>query len=132
MQCMCKWYVKSIFKLTNTLNVTHLTIGKQPCLWCLVTIDDLEGNCSLRGPFPARTVESMCDDYKRFIASGGDIKKVKYFNNCKGEPLFPIPLNQVNNQNFMFSHLICACANKGLPSSIAHINGHLLQTLLAT
>ena len=35
--------IKSIFKLTNTLNVTHLTIGKQPCLWCLVTIDDLEG-----------------------------------------------------------------------------------------
>ena len=93
--------------------IVHLTIGKQPCLWCLVAIDDLEGNCSLRGPFPARTVESMCDDYKRFIASGGNIKKVKYFNNCKGEPLFPIPLNQVNNQNFMFSHLICACANKG-------------------
>ena len=98
-----------------------------------MTLDDLEGSCSLRGPFPALTVESMCDDYKRFIASGGDIKEVKFLNNCKGEPLFPIPLNQVNNQkNFTLDQFISACANKGLPSSTTHINGHLLQTLLTT
>ena len=30
----------------------------------------------------------MFDDYKRFVASGGDIRKAKIFNNCKGEPLF--------------------------------------------
>ena len=73
------------------------------------------------GPIPAQTVESMYDDYKGFIASGGDNEKVKFFNNCKGEPLFPIPLNQVNNQNnIMFDQWIYACANKGLPSSMQH------------
>ena len=112
---------------------TYLNIGKQPCLWCLMTLEDLERSCSLRGPFPAWTVESMYDDYRRFIASGGDIKKVKIFNNCKGEPLFPIPLNQVNNQNnIMLDQFICAYANEGQPSSTTRINGHPLQTLFAT
>ena len=58
---------------------TFLEIGKQPCLWCLVTLDDLEKSCSLRAPFPEQTLQSMFDDYKRFEASGGDIRKVKFF-----------------------------------------------------
>ncbi|KAL5469048.1 hypothetical protein EMCRGX_G030239 [Ephydatia muelleri] len=87
-------FLSGDYEFLSAMYGTSGASGKQPCLWCLVTIDDLERNCSLRGPFPARTVESMCNDYKRFIASGGNIKKVKYFNNCKGEPLFPIPLNQ--------------------------------------
>ena len=83
-----------------------------------MTFDDLEGSCSLRGPIPAQTVESMYDDYKRFIASGGDNEKVKF---CKGEPFFPIPLNQINNQNnTMVDQCIYACANKGLPSSMRY------------
>ncbi|KAL5496438.1 hypothetical protein EMCRGX_G012721 [Ephydatia muelleri] len=88
-------FLSGDYEFLSAMYGTSGASGKQPCLWCLVTIDDLERNCSLRGPFPVRTVESMCNDYKRFIASGGNIKKVKYFNNCKGEPLFPIPLNQV-------------------------------------
>ena len=72
--------------------------------------------------------------------TAGDIKKVKFFNNCKGEPLFPIPLNQVNNQNnILLDQCIYACANKGLPSSMhySYINGdleeecHLLDLKLA-
>ena len=42
---------------------TYLNIGKQPCLRCLVTLDDLERSCSLRAPFPERTLQSRFDDY---------------------------------------------------------------------
>ena len=83
-------------KKGNTQHVPTLNIGKQPCLWCLVTLDDLERSCSLRAPFPERTLQSMFDDYKRFEASGGDIREVKFLNNCKGEPLFAIPFTHVN------------------------------------
>ena len=31
-----------------------------------------------------------------FVASGGDIRKAKFLKNCKGEPLFAIPLTHVN------------------------------------
>ena len=31
----------------------------------LVTLEDLEGSCNLKGPFLARKVESMCDDCKK-------------------------------------------------------------------
>ena len=35
--------------------------------------------------------------------------------------MFPIPLNQVNNQNnIMLDQCTYACANKGLPSSMQH------------
>ncbi|KAL5489082.1 hypothetical protein EMCRGX_G018133 [Ephydatia muelleri] len=37
----------------------------------------------------------MLADYQRFIASGGDIKNAKYYNNCINEPFFKIPLSQV-------------------------------------
>ena len=56
-----------------------------------MTLDDLESSCSLRAPFPEQTLQSMFDDYKCFVASRGDIRKVKIFNNCKGEPLFADP-----------------------------------------
>ena len=73
----------------------YRNIGKQPCLWCLVTLD-VERSCSLRVPFPKQTLQSIFDDYKRFVASERDIRKVKIFNTCKGETLFAIPLTQVN------------------------------------
>ncbi|KAL5489111.1 hypothetical protein EMCRGX_G018166 [Ephydatia muelleri] len=102
-------FLSGDYEFLSALYGLSVASGKQQCLWCLVTLDDLEGSCSLRGPFPARTVELMYDDYKRFIASGGDNNKVKFFNNCKG---FPIPLNQV-------------C----LPACTTHINGNLYSLL---
>ena len=29
------------FKLTNTIQVTHLNIANQPCLWCLMTLKEV-------------------------------------------------------------------------------------------
>ena len=67
--------------------------------FCLVTLDDLESGCGLRVAFVKRMLESMhIVDYQRFLAPGGNIKKVNFFNNCKGEPLFSIPHTQINYQ----------------------------------
>ena len=66
-------------------------------------------------PLLAQTVKSMCDDCKKIHSIWRGYKE-----SDKGEePLYPIPINQVNNQNnIMFDQCIHACANKGLPSSM--------------
>lgn len=42
-----------------------------------------------------RSLDTMLADHQRFVASGGDIKNAKHYNNCINEPFFNIPLSQV-------------------------------------
>ena len=65
------------------------------CLWCLVTLDQLRTSSPTSRLCARRSLETMLADYQRFIASGGDIKNAKYYNNCINEPFFKIPLSQV-------------------------------------
>ncbi len=71
-----------------------LKTGKYCCIWCLVTSDQL------RDPpqsVPARSTQSICDDFKSFTAAGADLKKAKQHNNVVRQPFFPgIPLTNVN------------------------------------
>eukprot|EP00731_Ephydatia_muelleri_P019270 Em0012g95a len=69
--------------------------GKHPCLWCLVTLDQLQTSSPTSRLCARRSLETMLADYQWFIASGGDIKNAKYYNNCINEPFFKIPLSQV-------------------------------------
>ena len=51
------------------------TIGKHPCLWCLIESDDLIKPLSVRGRSPSRTLESLSADYREFCEKGGGDKK---------------------------------------------------------
>ena len=41
-------------------------------------------------------MDSIYDDHQKFVMSGGDIKKVKDFNNAVRRPFFKIQLLQVH------------------------------------
>ncbi len=50
-------------------NILLLKTGKYCCIWCLVTSDQL------RDPpqgVPARSTQSICQDFQRFTAAGAD------------------------------------------------------------
>jgi len=54
-------------------------IGKHCCLWCLTPQD--------KSSLHLRTTQSIADDYGKFTASGGNLKRAKLFNNAIREPL---------------------------------------------
>ena len=72
---------------------------------------------SARGHAPPRTYE--CTDHQRYIASGVRRKQVKHFYNCITEPIFNIPIEQVN------MHLIkyfCITTHTGIHNIRVHIH----------
>jgi hypothetical protein len=42
------------------------------------------------------TIQTICDDHRKFVAAGSRLKKVKEFNNC---PFSPTSLSQVCYEN---------------------------------
>nr|XP_047127858.1 uncharacterized protein LOC124808705 isoform X1 [Hydra vulgaris] len=48
-------------------------------------------------PILLRTLATLKSDYERFKNDGGNIKRAKNFNNVIDEPLFDIPIEQVDN-----------------------------------
>ena len=46
-------------------------------------------------PLVEWTLDTIIDD-KRFMAAGGNIKRVKEYNNALHEPFFNLPLDQVH------------------------------------
>lgn len=66
--------------------------GKHCCLWCLSTKPEFQLGAST---ISLRTTDSIYDDHEKFLMSGGDIKKVKNFNNAVRRPFFKIQLLQV-------------------------------------
>ena len=47
-------------------------------------------------PLVDRTLDTIINDNKRFVSAGGNIKRVKEFNNALYEPFFNLPLVQVH------------------------------------
>ena len=78
----------------NMSNLMSYKIGKYPCLWCLVTLDDLISPTSGR-IFTKRSLQSITRDHQRFVESGGNLKKAKQYHNCIQEPFFNIELTEV-------------------------------------
>lgn len=71
--------------------------GRHCCLFCTITADQLKIPPALRDCVPqTRTLKSLKEDYDRFIASGGDVKHAKHYNNVICPFFFDIPLDQVN------------------------------------
>ena len=78
---------------------THQTAGRHNCLWCTIRNTELRIPLHVRGRSPARTLNSIKEDNKRFVEAGNDLKKAKDFNNAISEPFFDIPLDQVSCEN---------------------------------
>ena len=90
------------FMLTcESSTVTRSHIGKHCCLYCTIDKDHLRVPLAERGPFPARTLHTLESDHASFMASGGNLKNAKHFNNAIRSPFFKIPLTQVSLKNNM-------------------------------
>ena len=50
-------------------------LGKYPCLWCLVILDDLISPTN-GGIFTKRSLQSITRDHQRFVESGGSTRGV--------------------------------------------------------
>eukprot|EP00731_Ephydatia_muelleri_P005361 Em0002g1537a len=68
--------------------------GKQPCLFCLITLDQLGMSVDRRGSCVPRSLDSIILDHQSFIEAGGNLKRAKWYNNCIHDPFFNIPLSQ--------------------------------------
>ncbi|KAL5517678.1 hypothetical protein EMCRGX_G003271 [Ephydatia muelleri] len=69
--------------------------GRQPCMFCTITSNEIQKPPSKRQKSPNRCVESIISWNQKFLQAGGDAKKVKNFMNCISKPFFNIPLTQV-------------------------------------
>ena len=73
------------------------TVGRHNCLWCHIASSDLKIPLTERGHSMTRTLQTLCDDYSRFISQGGGyIKMAKKYNNVIGPYFFDIPLENVS------------------------------------
>lgn len=49
-----------------------------------------------RSPSTQRTLQTLDDDLQGYITDGSKLSRAKLFNNVISEPMFRIPLTQVN------------------------------------
>ena len=73
--------------------VTRSHIGKH---YYTIDKDHLRVPLAEQGPFPARTIETLESDHASFMASSGNLKNAKHFNNAIGSAFFKIPLTQAS------------------------------------
>ena len=97
----------------SLIQYNYSTIGRQPCLWCCIPSSELKVPPQQRRSWPFRTLDSLHQDHQRFMAAGGDFRKVKHFNNSIAQPLFNIEVNQVlcTYTMYMYVHKIYTLNN---------------------
>ena len=92
---LCRMYGLSGASGQQTDIHVHIHVGRHCCLWCTVTRGEIKLSPEQQPPATLRTVSMLIQDHQQFLASGGALKNAKNYNNCIGEPLFDIPLEQV-------------------------------------
>ena len=75
--------------------IVSTKIGRHCCLWCHIQQDQLKLVPSTV-PMVERSLETIIADNQRFMAAGGNVKRVKEFNSALHEPFFNLPLDQVH------------------------------------
>ena len=78
-------------------SIMYHCLGRHFCLYCLIATQDSYLPYENQPVVQLRTLESIKRDHDRFIEAGGNLKKVKDYNNCPMEAIFDIPLDQVIN-----------------------------------
>ena len=71
------------------------SIGRHNCLWCQIRADELKTPLATRGSSAPRTLQTIKEDYARFLADGGIHSRAKEYNNVMAPHFFDIELDQV-------------------------------------
>ena len=72
--------------------------GRHCCLFCCATREEIQMDKENRLS-TIRTLETLDNDHRKFLESGGNLKNVKNFNNVIEQRIFNVPLNQVNDES---------------------------------
>ena len=67
-------------------------------MWCNITSDCLKQSREARqatGSITARSLITLEDKFKAFMADGCNLKRAKFYDNVIGKAFFDIPLTQV-------------------------------------
>lgn len=104
----------------------YYCLGRHCCLWCHITYKEIQNPPQNRvKQYPPRTLESLQEDYSKFLKVGkGDLKVAKMYNNVIQPYLFDIPLDRV----IKHTHIPFVVAHKcilGLSSWPSHVPRHL-------
>lgn len=78
-------------------------------MWCLIASDDIWTARDERGTYTPRTLQGIQADHREFLASGGDLKKAKHYNNVIDTHFLDINLDHVsitNNNYYMNNGII--------------------------
>ena len=69
-----------------------LYTGIHPCYKCTITNKEMQlpPNQRKSPKSPGRSLDSMAEDYKKFVAAGAAIKNAQHFNNVIGSPILDI------------------------------------------
>lgn len=80
--------VATDLKLCNILLGIMSHASKTPCSWCYVDSDNLHKLGK------ARTVQSIIENYKKWVADGANKKNAKNFKNCINTPIIASIINK--------------------------------------
>ena len=71
--------------------------GRHPCLLCQISKAEMQISPENRTKQPVlRTLETLDENLKKFLESGGDLKNAKHFFNVIEPRLVNVPLDQVS------------------------------------
>ena len=76
------------------ISIICIIIGRHPCLWCLISLSEMQISKSVRGLSEVHSLLSFHNYHKSFMESYGDAKLVKEFYNCITIPFFDLPPSQ--------------------------------------
>ena len=79
----------------NLLNF-FFNVARRCCLWCHITSANLKTPLSVRCQQPGRSLDTLDQDYKKFMTVGkGDIKVIKLYNNVIAPAIVKISIYKV-------------------------------------
>ena len=97
--------VGSLWDHVHKLHIPTIEFpGRHNCLWCLIPSSSLKVPLAVRGGLEERSLDSLKSDHSKFLSNGGgDIRKVKFFNNVI-DYFFNIPVENVTTCNIYNLH----------------------------
>ena len=72
-------------------------LGRHSCLFCHITKEQMQLAPVDRPKISNRSLESLKSDLEKFREDGANIKRAKFYNNVIDDPMFNVPLDQVNS-----------------------------------
>eukprot|EP00731_Ephydatia_muelleri_P007490 Em0003g1738a len=93
--------------------------GCYPCLFCTIHKEDMKIPLSVRGYSPTRSLQSIYENYSEYSAAGFPRKDAQFYSNCISEPIWDIPLDQLQRLQAAKSELEVAKHSKETTEQLA-------------